>query len=203
MVFFYCHFQRYGVTGLMTAFVIKYLHFSVQRATLLTSLLFAFQFIGRVIGIPVAAYIRPQTMLIFNLSSTAFLHVLLLALVDVWPTIVWITIPLGSLTLATTNAAGVLWLSDRVKLTGRLSGITLIGHSSGAVVSSLVVGQLFERSTPMWFVIFNTVSSISMLVWFLILMGYFATYGDRVTRYSDAGLRGNKNAAVESTKKRE
>jgi MFS family permease len=178
-----------------------YLDFSVQSAALLMSLFFAFQFISRVIGIVVAALVQPGKMLIFNVSLTAVFFMILLAVVNVWPTIIWITIPLASFTTATTFAAGMLWISDRITITGRISSLILVGHSSGAIVSPIIVGQLFERSTPMWFVYVLTASSIIVVVLLFVLMFYDRRYGDRVTRYANPEIHSNDNEAPVASSK--
>ena len=185
----------------MTTFVIKYLGFQVQSASLLMSLFFGFLFIARVIGIPVAAFVKPGEMLIFNVVTTAVFFVLLLALVNVWPTIIWITIPLAGLALSTTFTAALLWISDRITITGRISSLVLVGYSSGAIVGPLIVGQLFESSTPMWFVYVLTASSIIIAILLCVLMVYSNYYGYRVTRYANTDLHSNDDdTAVASSK---
>ena len=199
LVFVFYHIQRYGITippMYLNSFAIKYLDFPVQRAALLVSLFFAFQFISRLIGIAVAALVLPIKMLIFNVVSTAVFYVLLLAFVNVWPTIIWITIPLVSLSLATTFAAGMLWISDRVTITGRVSAIILIGHSTGAILCSIIVGQLFERSTPMWFAYSTAGSSVIVVLMLIAIIAYGARYGKNVTRHANAILHSNDDDAV-------
>ena len=200
-VFFFYHFYRYGITitpVYMTEFVVKYLNFSVQRAANLMSLFYTFQFISRVIGVIVAALVQPGKMLIFNVVTTAVFFVILLAVVKIWPTIIWITIPLASFTMATTFAAGMLWISNRITITGRVSALILVGHSSGAILCSIIVGQLFERSTPMWFAYSTAGSSVIVVLMLIALIAYGARYGNNVTRHANAILHINDDDAVSS-----
>ena len=186
-VFLFYHLYRYGITipyMYLTSFVIHYLNFPVQKASLLMSLFFASQFISRVIGVPVAAFVEPIKMLIFNVSSTAVSFVLLLSLINVWPTIIWIAAPLASFSLSTTFASAMLWISDRITITGRISSFILIGHSSGGIVGPLIVGQLFERSTPMWFAYSTAGSSVLQVVLMIVLIVYDARHGDRVKAHA-------------------
>jgi fucose permease len=200
-VFLLLHFYSYATVTpfmYMTTFVIKFLNFSSHNASLLMSLFYGFQFAGRVIGVAVAAFARPGKMLIFNVSSTAVFYVILLAVVNVWPTIIWITIPLVGFSAATTLATVMLWISDRITITGRISSLVLVGHTSGAVVGPLIVGQLFERSTPMWFVYVLAFSSVIDLVLLTVLMLYDKHFGDRVTKLMSDQQLGLHGVAIGS-----
>ena len=177
----YLYGELTSITYLAT-FSIKYLDFPVRDASLLMSLFYGFHFASRLIGIPVSAFLRPRTMLISTLSMTAVSNLLLLTLVNVWPTVIWVSIAMVGLSMGTTFATSVLWIGDQTPVTGRVASVMLVGASLGGVVGPLIVGQLFDSSTPMWFVYVVVMASVCHVILLAGLIYFVGRYGARLTR---------------------
>lgn len=173
----------------LTSFSVKYLNFSIQDASLLLSVFFGSHFTGRLLGIPLSAFLRPRTMVIIDLAATAFANLLLLAFVNVWPAVVWPSAALAGLSMATTFATATLWIADRVPLSGRVASVLVGGSALGGVVGPLFVGRMFDSSTPMWFVYVLVASSVGHVVLFGGMLAFTSRFGGRLKRLTAVGDR--------------
>jgi len=181
MIFLFYHIYLWVemiLIAFLTTFSVKYLNFPVHNASLLISIFFGFHFVGRLLGIPLSTFFRPRTMVIVNLSMTVTAYLLLLAFVNVWPAIVWPSAALAGLSMATTFATGVLWIADRIPVTGRVSSVLLVGSASGGVIGPLFVGVMFDSSTPMWFVYALVAASLCHTVLFIGMMAFVGRCGN-------------------------
>jgi FHS family Na+ dependent glucose MFS transporter 1 len=106
----------------------------------------AFTF-GRLLSIPLAARVRPRTILLVDLSGSLLsVGVLLL-----WPgslVLTWAaTLSLG-LFLAATFPTTLAVAERRLTITGRVTSWFFVGASSGAMTIPWLIGQLFARRGP-------------------------------------------------------
>jgi MFS transporter, FHS family, Na+ dependent glucose transporter 1 len=183
LVFLYYHIYLYVELvpiAYMTTFTVKYLKFPVSDASLLMSLFYGFHLGGRVLGVPVSTYLRPRTMILVDLSLTAVAYLSLLAFVHVWPAIMWPSAALAGLSMATTFATGVLWISETIPVSGRVASVFVIGYAFGGMIGPLCVGRLFDISTPMWYVYIVVAASVSHVVLFLCMLAFVRRHGDRM-----------------------
>lgn len=185
LIFLFYHVYLYVElipVAFMTTFAVKYLKFPVRNAALITSVFFGFHFSGRLIGIPLSTCLRPRTMVALNVSLTAASYLLLIAFVNVWPSIVWVSSAMSGLSMATTFATGILWIADRVPMTGRVASVILVGSSLGGVIGPQLVGRLFEALTPMWFVYTIVAASFCHVVLFGCMLAFVHRFGEHLKR---------------------
>jgi len=109
------------------------------------SLFFGTHCLGRFLGIPLSFVLRPRTMIIINLMVTTIAYVMLLLVKDL-PGILWVSAALAGIGMATTFATTLLWISESIAVTGRVSAVVIASGSFGSIVQPQVVGQLFEVS---------------------------------------------------------
>jgi MFS family permease len=182
----------------LTTFTVKYLGFPVTDASMLLSVFYGCHFGGRILGIPVSAFLRPQTMMIIDLSLTAIAYLLLIAFVNTWPAIVWPSAALAGLGMATTFPTGVLWISEAIPVTGFVASLMVFGYAVGGMVGPLFVGRLFESSTPMWFVYVVVAASVSHVVMFFGLMAYVRRFTDNLKRVTKKNRIENEEIRITS-----
>jgi len=171
----------------MTTFTVKYLGFPISDASLLMSLFYGFHFGGRIIGIPLSTFFRPRTMVIMDLVVTAVAYLLLFAFVKVWPAVIWPSAAMAGLGMATTFPTGVLWISEAIPVTGRVAAIMIIGYAIGGMIGPMIVGTLFESSTPMWFVYIVVVTSVIHVILFFNMMVFVHRCHGRLLRATANG----------------
>lgn len=168
-MFYYLYIYIEGIPiAYFTAFVIKYLNWSVHHSTLVMVVFYSMHCLGRIIGIPLSMVLRPSTMVIMNLVLTSIAYFLLL-FVPAFDWVIWISAMLSGYGMSSTFAAMVLWVSEIVPLTGRVAAVLLVGGSFGGMTGPLLVGQLFEAVSPMWMVYILCVASMLHIALFALL----------------------------------
>jgi FHS family Na+ dependent glucose MFS transporter 1 len=116
-------------------------------AAYLTSAFWGSFTIGRLLGIGISSRLRPQTILLFDLSGSLVAFAILL----LWPVSIlalWIGTILMGVSIASVFATGMAFAEQRVSLTGKLTGWILVGSGTGGMVFPWLIGQLFERISP-------------------------------------------------------
>jgi len=129
---------------------------------------FAFHFAGRVLGVPISAFLRPRTMLLINLAITAAAYFLLL-FVNFSGAILWVTAAAAGLAMASTFASMVLWMSETMTITGRISALLLIGASLGGMTAAPLVGQLIDNVGAMCMVYVLIAAGLIHIVLFALI----------------------------------
>lgn len=127
--------------------------------------------IGRVISIPLALKLRPQTMLLLDMIG-AITSLGVIALLPEWPPAIWVgTIGLG-LSIASLFPTSLNFAERRMPISGRVTSYFLVGANAGAMLLPWVIGQLFESVGPqaMIWMLFGVV--VAALVMLLVIMRY-------------------------------
>jgi len=127
----------------LPTFAIKFLDWPVNDVPLLISVFFGTHCLGRFLGIPLSFVLRPRTMIIINLMVTMIAYVMLL-LVKGLPGILWVSAALAGIGMATTFAATLLWISESITITGRVSSVVIASLSFSCIIQPQIVGRLFE-----------------------------------------------------------
>ncbi|PYS91376.1 MAG: hypothetical protein DMF64_12425 [Acidobacteria bacterium] len=114
-------------------------------AALLTSVFYGALMLGRLFAIPLAARVRPRTILCADLLGCLFGLGLLLsgAGVLVWPGAFVVGLSMASIFPTTMAFAG-----RHMQITGRVTGRFLVGASIGSMSLPWLTGQLFEALGP-------------------------------------------------------
>lgn len=137
--------------------------------------------VGRLLGIPVAAVLRPRTMLLGNLVF-CLLGVLMLLL---WPhstAVVWSGVILAGLAIAPLFATTMSLAERLMPISGRVTGWFFVGVSAGSLVMPWLIGQLFTGIGPqvvMWVALSDILLAILV---YAVLITVFA----RSARQEDA-----------------
>jgi FHS family Na+ dependent glucose MFS transporter 1 len=118
-----------------------------RTAALLTSAFWGALTVGRLLGIPIAARVRPRAILLTDLvGCLASVGAMLL-----WPSsaaVAWAgTVGLG-LAMASIFPSAISLAEERVSITGRVTGWFLVGSSIGAMSLPWLIGQLFASVGP-------------------------------------------------------
>jgi FHS family Na+ dependent glucose MFS transporter 1 len=166
VVFFFFHVAAEGSYGgwIFTYAVAMDLS-SRAGAYSLTSAFWGSFTLGRLLAIPIAARLRPRVVLFGNLIGS----LLSMAVILVWPhslTATWLgTLGLG-LSLASMFPTTFALAQHNMAITGRVSGLFLVGASLGGMSMPWLIGQLFERVGPhvtMWIITANIAAAVVVL----------------------------------------
>ena len=116
-------------------------------AAYLTSAFWGSLTIGRLFSIPLAARLRPRTILAGALFGS-LLSIGLLLLLPNSALALWMgTFGVG-LSMAAIFPTTLSWAGRRMKITGQVTGWFLVGASAGGMFLPWLVGQLFESVGP-------------------------------------------------------
>lgn len=119
---------------------------AVQAAYLTSSFWFSFT-LGRLIAIPISTRLKPRQMILVALMGS-IVFILLLIFIPSSEIVLWVaTISLGFF-MAPVYATGYTLAGQSIQLTGRNSGIILLGDSFGTLILPTLVGQVLESAGP-------------------------------------------------------
>jgi FHS family Na+ dependent glucose MFS transporter 1 len=140
-------------------------------AAYLTSAFWGALTAGRLLAIPIAARLRPRTILIGDLIGC----LISVGVVIAWPQsliALWIgAIGLG-LAMASIFPTTITFAARRMPVTGRVTSCFLVGVSLGAMSVPWLIGQLFERNGPQVTMIVVLIDLLAACVVFALLMRY-------------------------------
>lgn len=142
-------------------------------AAYLTSAFWGSFTVGRLLGIPISARLRPQTILVLDFAGTlAGFGIILL-----WPAsslALWIgTVVLGFST-ASVFATAMSLAENRLGLTGSITGWFLVGAGIGLMFFPWFIGQLFERIGPLVTMPILTINTFLTICLLIILLAPMA-----------------------------
>ncbi|HEY6331042.1 MAG TPA: MFS transporter [Blastocatellia bacterium] len=140
-------------------------------AAYLTSVFWASLTAGRLLGVPIAARLRPRTILLADLIG-CFIS---LAIALLWPLAVRAmtvaSIGIG-LSMASIYPTALTFAERRMKITGRVTGFLIVGGSAGGMVVPLIVGQLFDSQGPRVLMFTILADLAATLAVYLVLIMY-------------------------------
>jgi fucose permease len=128
-------------------------------AAYLTSAFWGALMLGRLLTIPIAARLKPQTIILGELIGC----LLAPALILLWPAsraVVWAGTILAGLSMASVFPSSVSFAERRMAMTGKATRWIIVGGAAGGMVLPWVIGQLFERFSPyatMWVILIDLV----------------------------------------------
>jgi FHS family Na+ dependent glucose MFS transporter 1 len=120
-----------------------------DTAALLTSVFWGTFTLGRLIGIPLATRLRPETIVVLGFVG----GVAGSALPLVEPAsqrVLWLAAILGGLALAPLFATILAVARQRMPISGRATGWFFVGSSAGGMAIPWLIGQLIEAWGPTW-----------------------------------------------------
>lgn len=114
-----------------------------QIGAYLTSAFWGALTLGRLLGIPIAARLRPRVILFADLAG-CFLS---LAIALLWSSsltaLAVATVGLG-LSMASIYPTALTLAERRIKITGQITGYLIVGGSAGGMLLPLLIGQFFQ-----------------------------------------------------------
>ncbi|MBI3244023.1 MAG: MFS transporter [Chloroflexi bacterium] len=116
-------------------------------AAYLTSAFWGALTAGRLLAIPVAARLRPRTILAIDLLGCLFSVGLILGWADS-AVAVWVGAGGLGLFMASVFPTTLTFVERRMTITGGLTSLFFVGGSLGAMFLPWLIGQLFERAGP-------------------------------------------------------
>jgi MFS transporter, FHS family, Na+ dependent glucose transporter 1 len=145
-----------------------------NTAANLTSLFWGALTVGRLLGVPIAARLRPRTILLADIIG-CFISIGIAILYPTSLTAMAIASACLGLTLASVYPTALAFAERRMKITGQVTGFLLVGGSVGGMVVPVIIGQMFESIGPrvMMFVLLGDLI-VALLVYLLLIFGSFA-----------------------------
>ncbi len=159
-----------GFGGWITSYT-KALNITTDlMARYLTSVFWGALTVGRLLTIPIAAKVRPRTILAAALAGC----LLSVAVIIVWPTsltAIWV----GTLGMGLANAPifplTISLAERRLQLTGQITGRFFVGASLGGMSVPWLIGQFFDRIGPgvtMAIISFDLLLAVAIFVALLV-----------------------------------
>src|SRR4029078_723569 len=118
-----------------------------EMAGNVTSLFWGALTFGRLLGVPIAARLRPRTILLADLIGC----VLSIGIAILYPTslrAIGIASVCFGLTLASVYPTALAFAERRMKITGQVTSFLLVGGSVGGMIVPVIIGQMFESVGP-------------------------------------------------------
>lgn len=151
-----------------------------DMAAYLTSIFWGALTAGRLIGVPVAARLRPRTILLADLIG-CFISIGIAILWSSSLTAITIaTVSIG-LSMASIYPTALTFAERRMRITGQVTGFLIVGGSSGGMIVPLIIGQMFDSMGPrvmMFTILFDLV--LAVLVYLFLVLGSSPSY--RITQ---------------------
>ena len=142
-------------------------------AAYLTSLFWGALTLGRLLSIPLAVRLRPQTLLLVELLGCV-LSVGLMLLFPGSLTAVWIgTFGVG-FSISALFPTIISFAEGRMRITGQVTGLFFVGSSAGGMTVPRIIGQLFEPLGPhvtMWTILVDVLIALGVLAVLLSFSG--------------------------------
>ena len=169
---FTCNWMESNPGAYLSSFVVKGLCMDIQTGSEITSLYWGCHGIGRFLTIFVSKWVKPKFILysLFTSYSTAVTVGLFIPML---PQLVWVTAVLGGLGASSMYFATLLWVSDYVAITGRVSAMCITFIYFGGIAGPLFMGNMFQAYGFMW-VIYIQIGTISMQVMLFLSIEIFA-----------------------------
>ena len=142
-----------------------------NRAAYLTSVFWGSLTLGRLLGVPIGARFRPQTILMADLIGCFVSIGVALARPG---SIVAISIStiLAGLSMASVYPTALTFAERRMRITGLITGFLVVGGSAGGMIVPMIVGQLFESIGPLVMMYTILVDLVLMLLVYVVMVGY-------------------------------
>ena len=159
-----------GFAGWIFSYVTESRLGNATAAAFITSLFWAALTVGRIVGIPFAARITPARFLKLSLSA-ALASLSLIVATNSLLLLVIATSAFG-LSMASIFPSTMTLASQRMRVSGQLTGWFVTGASLGAMTVPLVIGQFFRLVGP-YAVIAGTGSALIMAI---VVLRYISQY---------------------------
>jgi fucose permease len=137
--------------SLIAVFTVKGLGWPNDHGALVTSAYWGALGVGRLLGIPMALAMSPQSMIILDMVIVAAGFGLLF-FVQFHTIIMWVAACVFGLGMGSIFPSGILWAESYIEITGAASSVFLAASSTGGMVGPALTGYLMDEFTHMCFV---------------------------------------------------
>lgn len=141
----------------LATFGILQLDWSQDTGSSMTSLMFAMYAIGNLVGVFLLKCMRSRTLIYISYVTT-FISLIIL-FVSVWWNIralQWFAVAIVGFTMSPLIPTLFTWTQEEVApVSGTIASAFLFSGSIGGMVNPVILGNLMESSTPMWFIYLN------------------------------------------------
>jgi MFS transporter, FHS family, Na+ dependent glucose transporter 1 len=136
-----------GVGGWLYTYAVEMGLANTTAAAYLTSVYWGAFMLGRLLSIPIAARVRPRTILLVDLAGCVLsLSLMVLLPESAWS--VWVGAFGVGLFIASIFPTVLTWAERRMTMSGVATSMFLVGSSLGAMLIPWLIGQLFDRYGP-------------------------------------------------------
>ncbi|MCC6458583.1 MAG: MFS transporter [Caldilineaceae bacterium] len=136
-----------GVGGWLYTYAVEMGLANTTAAAYLTSVYWGAFMLGRLLSIPIAARVRPRTILMVDLAGCVLnLSLMVLLPESAWS--VWVGAFGVGLFIASIFPTVITWAERRMSMSGVVTSMFLVGSSLGAMLIPWLIGQLFDRYGP-------------------------------------------------------
>jgi MFS transporter, FHS family, Na+ dependent glucose transporter 1 len=136
-----------GYGNLIHTYVLEMKLGDEGRAANVTSMFWGALTAGRLLGVPIAARLRPSTILLADLIG-CFISIGIAILYPTSSTAIALASACLGLSLATIYPTALAFAERRMKITGQVTGFLLVGGSIGGMIVPVIIGRLFEPVGP-------------------------------------------------------
>lgn len=144
---------------------------TATSAAYLTSTFWGALTLGRLVGIPIAARVRPRNILLADLLGCIASMALVLVFSES-SIVLWIGAAALGFCMASVFATVLSWAERRMTMSGSTTSWFMIGASIGAMTLPWIIGQRFEAVGPQATIVIIFVDLIAALAVFGLLMAY-------------------------------
>lgn len=154
-----------GVAGWLYTYAVALDMADATSAAYLTSVFWGALTVGRLLAIPIAARFRPRNILLMDLlGCIASVGLMVFVHDQAWA--VWVGALGVGLCMASIFPTVIVWAERRIRMSGTVTSMFLVGASLGAMFLPWLIGQLFDAVGP-------GITMITVLIDLVIALGVF------------------------------
>jgi MFS transporter, FHS family, Na+ dependent glucose transporter 1 len=159
-----------GFGSLISSYIVKMNLGDDSVGANLTALFWGALTAGRLLGVPIAARLRPRTILLADLIG-CILSIGIAILYPTSPAAMAVASVCLGLSLASVYPTALAFAERHTKITGQVTSFLLVGGSIGGVIVPVIIGNLFEPYGPrvMMYILLGDLLA-ALLVYFMLIM---------------------------------
>ena len=192
-VLFFLHQPVEGSFANFSAvFVVKGLGWPNSHGSLIAFVFWAALCVGRLVGMPAAAFLSPESMML-GLLSVTFAGGVLLIFSAYHDAFVWMSATMVGFGIGPFHATAFVWASQYLNISGRVSAVFLAAAALGGIANPFTVGYLLDNCGHTSLPYYVTALTATFLITYLTLH-VFVRYRNRKNenpdRASQSDVRG-------------
>ncbi len=149
-------------------FVVKGLGWPNSHGSLIAFVYWAALSFGQLAGIPAAAFLSPESMML-GLLSVTFAGAVLLIFSAYYDAFVWMSATIVGLGIGPFYGTGFVWVAQYVNISGRVSAVFLAAAALGGIANPFAVGYLLDNCGHSSLPYYVTALTATLLITYLIL----------------------------------